>query len=654
MIDSLFGDLGIKVQKPAKPKRKQTKQIKLNDSINLENNQMFGNDFAVEVIKKSKIVKEEREVSAEKKLKSKKLSLAERLVIINTNVLKVLGKQKNNVLIIKDKESLHNYISQAITSEYIAIDTETNNSLDPVTCKLMGPCFYYPGGKQAYVPLNHRNPETKVRLEWQLTEADIKEELQRVIDSKVPIIMHNGKFDYEVIKCTCGIEVKPDWDTMVCARLLNENELAGLKWQYVNKIDKEQDKYSIDKLFENIAYADVDPDIFALYAATDSFMTGKLYELQKVELDKPEYGPHLDISGKHEVKGLRWLFHNVEMPIVIVTAEMELRGVAIDEEYGARLKEKYNKQLEDVDAKINGILSDLEDIIKAWKISDIANEKLKIYVSKKTKMSEEKILAQYPFKDDIGRYKVGKPLIEQLEDPINLSSPSQLAILFYNILGVPNNATDGSRKTGKDELKIIKETLASYLPKLEELQTEFDDEELEDLDNIEEAVELSADEKEVFKLGSAAKLADLILKRRGIAKLVTTYIDVIPDLVKHWPDHRIRFHLNSLGTDTGRYSSGGKLKFMENDEPVVVSGINIQNIPSHNPEIRMLFTAKKDNHVVELTNNYYEIPETDEVETNSGWKKVSELAIGDIIIGQDNQDIIKQIIRQDNKYLLYI
>ena len=69
MVDSLFGDLEITVQKPAKPKRKQPKQIKLSDSINLENNQMFGNDFAVEVIKKSKIVKEEREVSAEKKLK---------------------------------------------------------------------------------------------------------------------------------------------------------------------------------------------------------------------------------------------------------------------------------------------------------------------------------------------------------------------------------------------------------------------------------------------------------------------------------------------------------------------------------------------------------------------------------------------------------
>ena len=93
---------------------------------------------------------------------------------------------------------------------------------------------------------------------------------------------------------------------------------------------------------------------------------------------------------------------------------------------------------------------------------------------------------------------------------------------------------------------------------------------------------------------------------------------------------------------------------MENDEPVVVSGINIQNIPSHNPEVRMLFTAKKDNHVVELTNNYYEIPETDEVETNSGWKKVSELAIGDIIMGDDNKDTIKNIVKDGKNYLLYV
>jgi len=340
------------------------------------------------------------------------------------------------------------------------------------------------------------------------------------------------------------------------------------------------------------------------------------------------------------------------MPIVVVTAEMELTGVAVDEEYGARLKEKYDKQLVEADSNVQAILDSLKPIIDAWKISPKANEPLKVYASRKSKMSEEKLKATYPEIDDIGRYKIGKAPIEQLEDPINLASPSQLAILFYDILGVPNNAKDGSRKTGKDELKTIKETLASYLPKLEEIETEFDDE--EDLDDIEEAVEMSKDEQEILRLGSAAKLADLLLKRRGIAKLVTTYIDVIPELVKHWPDGRIRFHLNALGTDTGRYSSGGKLKFMENDEAVTVSGINIQNIPSHNPEVRMLFKAAVDNHAVELNDNYYEIPETDEVETTTGWKKVKDLVIGDIIVGSDNQDTITNIVKFGQSYLLYV
>lgn len=288
MEDSLFGNIDLSAKSISKTKRISKKAVKkttLNESIKLDAHNMFGEDFSVkELVKKVKAPKEAKEVSAEQKLKSKKLSLNERLAIINTNVLKVLGKQKANVLVIKDRQTLHNYISAAIAARRIAVDTETNNSLDPVTCKLMGPCFYYPGGKQAYVPLNHRNPDTKERLSWQLTEKDIAEELERINEAKIDIIMHNGKFDYEVLKCTTGVKCIPTWDTMVCARLLNENELAGLKWQYVNKIDKEQEKYSIDKLFENIAYADVDPDIFALYAATDAFLTDSLYIVQHNEL----------------------------------------------------------------------------------------------------------------------------------------------------------------------------------------------------------------------------------------------------------------------------------------------------------------------------------------------------------------------------------
>ena len=152
----------------------------------------------------------------------------------------------------------------------------------------MGPCLYTPGLKNAYVPVNHVDINTGKRLEWQVTEEEVAEELNRLGDCKV--ITHNGKFDYEVFKCTTGYVMKMYWDTMVGAKLLDENERShGLKQQYIAKIDSSIEKYSIEHLFEGVEYAIVDPDIFALYAATDSFMTYKLYEYQLEQFNRPDH-----------------------------------------------------------------------------------------------------------------------------------------------------------------------------------------------------------------------------------------------------------------------------------------------------------------------------------------------------------------------------
>lgn len=586
MTDSLFGEISITPKKVAKPKRKSTKATQIGESINLENNKMFGEDFTIATVKKTKAPKEEREVSAEQKLKSKKLSLNERLAIINTNVLKVLGKQKANVLVIKDKETFIKYIDKAIQVGRIAIDTETNNSLDPITCKLMGLCLFVPGEKQAYIPIHHRNPDTQEHLAWQLTEADCKEQLQRILDAKTYIVMHNGKFDYKVIKCTCDIEVEPNWDTMIAAKVLDENEFsAGLKQQYISKIDKSQEKYSIDHLFESIEYADVDPDIFALYAATDSMMTDALYLWQKPRLEayKNEPGP----CGKSAYD----LFMDVEMPCIISTAKMELNGIRFDKEYANRLKIRFEGELAEIDTKINEVMSSYAQIIKDWRADKENNKETNVYVAEKTKMSKEKIETMYPFIDAEGRrYKKGKSKVSQLEDPISLSSPTQLAILLFDILKLDN---DGDRGTGEEVLE---------------------------------------------KLKKQTPLAELLLKRRGIVKLLDAFINSLPENVNQ-KTGKIHCHFNQYGAATGRFSSS---------EP------NLQQIPSHMKSIRMLFTADIDNHEVELTNNYYEIPEGDEVETTIGWKKIKDIKIGDIIVGKDNKDIVKNIIKNKSGYLIYI
>lgn len=628
---------------------------------------LFGDEFEIQpkIVNTKKLIQkvnnqadlteEEQEALDKKKLKSKKISLKERIAIISERVFHVLGKQKDNVLVVKTKEELKNYVQTAIGIGRIAIDTETNNSLDPVTCKLMGLCLYTPGQKQVYIPINHVDIDTRERFDWQLTEEDCRQALEKINDSCTIQIFHNGKFDYEVIKCTCDVTVKPTWDTMVGARLLNENEPAGLKWQYTHKIDATQEKYDIESLFENVPYAVVPPEVFALYAATDAFMTDKLYEYQRVEFEKPEYGPHLDITGQHEIKGLRWLFHEVEMPITVITAEMELTGVCVDLELGEKLHVKYTQALQDIDLDIENTLKQLQEIIAAWRLTPEANAKTRNYVAKKSKMAPDKILKMYPKVDEEGnRYKEGKPKVEQLTDPINLSSPTQLAILFFDVLAVGEEIRAKTRKTGKDELKLIKESLNGYLTKM--INDELDDDE-DPTEDVEEAVEISEDEKKAFRFGIAAQLADKLLKRRAIAKLVTTYIEVIPELAKHWPDGRIRFHMSSLGTDTGRYSSGGKWHWLNSEEQdEEVSGINIQNIPSRGDGkiCRLLFKAAVEEHTVEETNSCFIVPETDEVFTGEDWKSVTQLAVGDTIEADDGLKTVANITKQNINYYIYL
>ena len=97
-----------------------------------------------------------------------------RLEEITKEVIRVLGKYQTSVVTITDIETFHNYVTSCIEAGIVAIDTETNNSLDPLTCKLMGLCLYAPGLQYAYIPINHRNPETMSRLTVQLTEDDVR------------------------------------------------------------------------------------------------------------------------------------------------------------------------------------------------------------------------------------------------------------------------------------------------------------------------------------------------------------------------------------------------------------------------------------------------------------------------------------------------
>jgi len=275
------------------------------------------------------------------------------------------------------------------------------------------------------------------------------------------------------------------WDTMLGARLLNENERAGLKEQYRTKLDPGQEKYDIEHLFQKLEYAIVDPELFALYAATDSYITYKLYLYQKEQFEDPT----LDKVYK--------LFKEVELPVMFVSAQMELDGICIDQEYSKRLEAKYQKQSEELQVKLNAELDKLAPQIQAWRQSDEAQ-------AKSPSMDKEGNIK----KDKKGNIVYSKSKDEQLKDPIELTSPTQLAILFYDVLKHKAVDKKSPRSTGEEALQALKEDIP---------------------------------------------ICNLILELRGLNKLMDAFITALPAQVSP-KDGRIHSHFNQLGTDTGRFS----------------------------------------------------------------------------------------------------
>lgn len=112
--------------------------------------------------------------------------------------------------------------------------------------------------------------------------------------------------------------------------------------------------------------------------------------------------------------------------------------------------------------------------------------------------------------------------------PLNPNSPPQIAKLLYDVLKIQSPDKRNPRGTGKEILALIDEPICKA-----------------------------------------------IMKCKEIDKLLGTYIDKMPKVVNPVTG-KIHASFNQNGTETGRFSS---------------SDPNLQNIPSHNDEIRQMFVA---------------------------------------------------------------
>lgn len=81
----------------------------------------------------------------------------------------------------------------------------------------------------------------------------------------------------------------------------------------------------------------------------------------------------------------------------------------------------------------------------------------------------------------------------------------------------------------------------------------------------------------------------------------------------------------------------------------------MQNIPSHNKEIRMLFKATtKYGQVDEYEDKVFKVSEICDVETDKGWIRVSELLPGMTVKCGEENLVITSISNQDDYYIIHV
>lgn len=357
-------------------------------------------------------------------VKRNKNKLENALAVIQELVKSGRLHAEGEVETIRTPERLKEYMDHCKQSGEYVLDVETTG-LDIYNDILVGICLYTPGETSAYVPFNHTDLQN-VRVADQMSEEQVRDIMLPCLqDQELRCINHNIKFDNKKLAWDWKqIIVNIYWDTLIAGYVLNENEPHGLKPLY-NKYILHGKGSSEDygDLFEGIPFNYVPIDVATVYGANDGFKTYALYKFQAQYFreDHP----------REDFRKMYYVFREVEMPLIPLCTDMEMRGVEIREDFAKELSEDFNKEMVEVEAKCDAYV-----------------EQFKQYIL-----------------DHNNLMRLTKGTCK-----INYSSPQQVAALFYDIFKLRSVSRKEPRGTGD---KIIQKFLSTAKKKDTKKSREF-------------------------------------------------------------------------------------------------------------------------------------------------------------------------------------
>ncbi len=318
------------------------------------------------------------------------------------------NKDKNYNLV-DTPEKLKKLAEELTKKEYVALDTETCN-LDTVEPELAGISFSFKENTGYYIALISENKEV---LPLETVVPTLKQILE---NPEIKKCGHNLKYDYQVLK-GCGIEVKGiEDDSMILSYLLNSN----LRQHNLDELAREYLDYSTKKYSEltsnkKLSICDLNAKDVYKYASEDADISLMLVNKLKQKVKK---------------RDMENLYKEIEIPLTLVLAEMELNGVLIDRDFLEKLSIEFEGKLKKLEKEIFEEAGCVFNINSPKQLGEILFEKLQLPVLKRTKKTKS--------------YSTSHEILEQLANDFRIAR----LIVEY-------------RKFGK-----LKSTYVDALPKL--------------------------------------------------------------------------------------------------------------------------------------------------------------------------------------------
>ena len=216
---------------------------------------------------------------------------------------------------VMSEEELDIWLKKLSAAPLVSFDTETD-SLDYMRAQIVGVSFAVAAGEAAYVPLGHDYAGAPHQLDRNKVLAALKPMLEDMTKAKLG---HHLKYDAHVL-ANYGIALNGQrFDSMLESYVLNsvatrhDMDASAIRYLGVKTIHFEE---LTGKGAKKITFNQVDVDRAAEYSAEDADITLQLHQAIWPQIEA--------------IPALKFVYENIEQPLVPVLFRMERTGVLVD------------------------------------------------------------------------------------------------------------------------------------------------------------------------------------------------------------------------------------------------------------------------------------------------------------------------------------